>query len=118
VLLLQGMDNDDPLFLGIKELGESVLAPHIGIKLPLGPPRAQGSLWAAPDAGFAGYSWVGDALMGEISMFVSSRNRRAPPHSGRLIVCPIAAECVAGRRCTPSRARRRRLQDIAKERCT
>lgn len=34
VLLLQGVDNDDPLFLQIKEAGQSVLAPHIGIKLP------------------------------------------------------------------------------------
>ncbi|WFU79803.1 DUF2252 domain-containing protein [Bradyrhizobium sp. CIAT3101] len=34
VLLLQGVDDDDPLFLQIKEAQPSVLASHIGIKLP------------------------------------------------------------------------------------
>jgi hypothetical protein len=34
VLLLQGVDEDDPLFLQIKEAQQSVLAPHIGIKMP------------------------------------------------------------------------------------
>jgi len=34
VLLLQGADEDDPLFLQIKEAQHSVLAPHISIKLP------------------------------------------------------------------------------------
>jgi uncharacterized protein (DUF2252 family) len=34
VLLLQGVDEDDPLFLQIKEAQQSVLAPHIDIKLP------------------------------------------------------------------------------------
>jgi uncharacterized protein (DUF2252 family) len=34
VLLLQGVDEDDPLFLQVKEAQQSVLAPHIGIKLP------------------------------------------------------------------------------------
>jgi len=36
VLLLQGVDDDDPLFLQIKEAQHSVLAPYIGIKLPFG----------------------------------------------------------------------------------
>ena len=34
VLLLQGADQDDVLFLQIKEAQPSVLAPHVGIKLP------------------------------------------------------------------------------------
>jgi hypothetical protein len=34
VLLLQGTDADDPLFLQVKEAQPSVLAPHLGIKLP------------------------------------------------------------------------------------
>jgi uncharacterized protein (DUF2252 family) len=34
VLLLQGVDDDDPLFLQIKEAQQSVLAPYIGGKLP------------------------------------------------------------------------------------
>jgi len=34
VLLLQGIDNDDPLFLQVKEAQQSVLAPYVGIKLP------------------------------------------------------------------------------------
>jgi uncharacterized protein (DUF2252 family) len=34
VLLLQGVDEDDPLFLQIKEAQTSVLARHVGIKLP------------------------------------------------------------------------------------
>ena len=34
VLLLQGVDDDDPLFLQIKEAQQSVLAPYVGIKLP------------------------------------------------------------------------------------
>jgi uncharacterized protein (DUF2252 family) len=34
VLLLQGIDEDDSLFLQIKEAQQSVLARHIGIKLP------------------------------------------------------------------------------------
>jgi uncharacterized protein (DUF2252 family) len=34
ILLLQGKDEYDPLFLQVKEAQQSVLAPHIGIKLP------------------------------------------------------------------------------------
>jgi uncharacterized protein (DUF2252 family) len=34
VLLLQGADENDPLFLQIKEAQHSVLAPYVGIKLP------------------------------------------------------------------------------------
>jgi uncharacterized protein (DUF2252 family) len=34
ILLLQGIDDDDPLFLQIKEAEPSVLAPYVGIKLP------------------------------------------------------------------------------------
>jgi uncharacterized protein (DUF2252 family) len=34
VLLLQGVDDTDPLFLQVKEAQASVLAPYIGIKLP------------------------------------------------------------------------------------
>jgi uncharacterized protein (DUF2252 family) len=34
VLLLQGVDENDPLFLQIKEAQQSVLAPHVRIKLP------------------------------------------------------------------------------------
>jgi uncharacterized protein (DUF2252 family) len=34
VLLLQGADENDSLFLQIKEAQQSVLAPHVGIKLP------------------------------------------------------------------------------------
>lgn len=34
VLLLQGADEDDPLFLQIKEAQQSVLEPYLGIKLP------------------------------------------------------------------------------------
>jgi hypothetical protein len=34
VLLLQGGDENDPLFLQIKEAQHSVLAPYVGIKLP------------------------------------------------------------------------------------
>lgn len=34
VLLLQGADEDDPLFLQIKEAQQSALAPYIGAKLP------------------------------------------------------------------------------------
>ncbi|MGV7214243.1 DUF2252 domain-containing protein [Bradyrhizobium sp. UFLA05-112] len=34
VLLLQGVDESDPLFLQIKEAQRSVLASHVGIKLP------------------------------------------------------------------------------------
>ena len=34
VLLLQGVDDNDPLFLQIKEAQQSVLAPYVGIKLP------------------------------------------------------------------------------------
>jgi hypothetical protein len=103
VLLLRGVGNDDPLFLQIKEPGQSVLAPHIGINLPFGPPRGVGSLWRQCLTQGSISSSVGEALMGEISTFVSSRNRRVPPHSGHLIVCPITAECVAGCRRTPSR---------------
>src|SRR5262249_51987249 len=36
VLLLQGIDDNDSLFLQIKEAQHSVLAPYIGIKLPFG----------------------------------------------------------------------------------
>jgi len=34
ILLLQGADDEDPLFLQVKEAQESVLAPYVGIKLP------------------------------------------------------------------------------------
>jgi hypothetical protein len=34
VLLLQGIDDDDALFLQIKEAQQSVLAPYVGVKLP------------------------------------------------------------------------------------
>jgi uncharacterized protein (DUF2252 family) len=34
VLLLQGIDENDPLFLQIKEARQSVLAPYVGIELP------------------------------------------------------------------------------------
>ena len=34
VLLLQGVDDGDPLFLQIKEAQQSVLSPYVGIKLP------------------------------------------------------------------------------------
>src|SRR5262249_54461491 len=34
VLMLQGIDEEDPLFLQIKEAQPSVLAPYIGIELP------------------------------------------------------------------------------------
>ena len=34
VLLLRGVDDDDPLFLQIKEAQHSVLEPYVGIKLP------------------------------------------------------------------------------------
>ena len=34
VLLLRGRDDDDPLFLQIKEAQQSVLAPYVGVKLP------------------------------------------------------------------------------------
>jgi uncharacterized protein (DUF2252 family) len=34
ILLLQGMDDNDPLFLQIKEAQHSVLASHVGIELP------------------------------------------------------------------------------------
>jgi len=34
VLLLQGVDDTDPLFLQVKEAQQSVLAPYVGIKLP------------------------------------------------------------------------------------
>ena len=101
---MRGAGNDDPLFLQIKEPGQSVLVPHTGIKLPFGPPRGGGSLWGqrltqgSPDI-FVGW----ESLMGQISTFVSSRNRTVPPHSGHLIVCPITAECVTGFRRTPSR---------------
>jgi len=34
ILLLQGLHEDDPLFLQIKEAGQSVLAPYVDLKLP------------------------------------------------------------------------------------
>ena len=34
MLLLQGVDDTDPLFLQVKEAQQSVLAPYVGIKLP------------------------------------------------------------------------------------
>jgi len=34
MLLLQGASEDDPIFLQLKEAGESVLAPYVGFKLP------------------------------------------------------------------------------------
>jgi hypothetical protein len=34
VILLQGIDSDDPLFLQVKEAQPSVLAPHVDYKLP------------------------------------------------------------------------------------
>jgi len=36
VLLLQGTDADDPLFLQVKEAQASVLEPYVGLKLPFG----------------------------------------------------------------------------------
>jgi uncharacterized protein (DUF2252 family) len=36
VILLQGVDNDDPLFLQVKEAKPSVLAPYVEYKLPFG----------------------------------------------------------------------------------
>jgi Uncharacterized protein conserved in bacteria (DUF2252) len=74
VLLLRGSDDNDPLFLQIKEAQQSVLAPYIGVKLPfdhqgrrvvVGQRLTQGS----PDI-FLGWAW----LTIEISMSVSFQN--------------------------------------------
>jgi uncharacterized protein (DUF2252 family) len=35
IVLLKGVDNDDPLFLQVKEAQPSVLAPHVDLKLPV-----------------------------------------------------------------------------------
>jgi uncharacterized protein (DUF2252 family) len=57
VLLLQGIDGDDPLFLQVKEAQPSVLEPYADLKFALRPSRPQGRIRAALNAGFARHSF-------------------------------------------------------------
>ena len=74
VLLLQGVDGTDPLFLQVKEAQQSVLAPYVGIKLPFDHQGRRGSLGSASHRVRPTSFWVGHELTKGISTFVSFQN--------------------------------------------
>lgn len=73
VLLMQGIDEGDPLFLQVKEARESVLAPHVRLKLPMANQGqrvvfGQRMIQGSPDI-FLGYGAVaGRQLAGDFYM--------------------------------------------------